>query len=46
MQHAVGNPAQIEAIEARVEAELEAAVEFAARSPEPDVEEFLAGIPD
>jgi TPP-dependent pyruvate/acetoin dehydrogenase alpha subunit len=45
LQQVIANPERIRGIEEKVDAELEAAVEFAARSPEPDVEEFLAGIP-
>ncbi|MCU0560578.1 MAG: thiamine pyrophosphate-dependent dehydrogenase E1 component subunit alpha [Desulfobacterales bacterium] len=46
MQRIVADPVKIQAIEGRVEAELEAAVDFAAESPEPDVAAFLAEIPD
>ncbi len=44
MRGALGDPAQAAAIEAEVDAEIEAAVAFAKQSPEPSVEEFLAGI--
>lgn len=44
MRQVVADPAKIKAIEALVDAELEAAVAFAAQSPEPDVEAFLAEI--
>jgi TPP-dependent pyruvate/acetoin dehydrogenase alpha subunit len=46
MRRAVGDEGRVAAIEARVNAELEAAVEFAKNSPEPAVDEFLAIIPD
>jgi pyruvate dehydrogenase E1 component alpha subunit len=42
MRRAIGDDARTAAIEAQVDAELDAAVEFAAGSPEPSVEEFLA----
>jgi pyruvate dehydrogenase E1 component alpha subunit len=44
MRRAIGNDARTAAIEAQVDAELEAAVSFATSSPEPSVETFLAGI--
>jgi len=46
MRRAIGDDSRAAAIEAQVDAELEAAVAFAAASPEPAVEEFLAGIED
>jgi len=46
MRRAMADDAQAAAIEAQVDAELEAAVEFAKNSPEPAVEEFLAHIED
>jgi len=44
MRRTVADDGRIAAIEARVDAELEAAVEFARSSPEPPVEEFLSAI--
>jgi pyruvate dehydrogenase E1 component alpha subunit len=46
MRRAIGDDARTAAIEAQVDAELDAAVEFAAGSPEPSVEEFLADSAD
>ena len=46
MRRAVGDDARIAAIEAEVNADLEAAAEFAKNSPEPAVEEFLTSIED
>ena len=40
----IGDDACVAAIEAQVDAELEAAVAFAANSPEPDMEAFLNSI--
>jgi len=46
MRRAIGDDSRAAAIESQVDAELQAAVEFAANSPEPAVEEFLARIED
>lgn len=46
MRRAIGDDARIAAIEAQADAELEAAVAFAANSPEPDMEAFLNSIED
>jgi pyruvate dehydrogenase E1 component alpha subunit len=46
MRQAIADEAQTAAVEAQVDAELQAAVEFAKKSPEPQVEEFLASIED
>jgi TPP-dependent pyruvate/acetoin dehydrogenase alpha subunit len=44
MRQAIGDERLTAAIEAEVNAEMEAAAEFARNSPEPGVEEFLAVI--
>jgi pyruvate dehydrogenase E1 component alpha subunit len=46
MRRTIGDDTRIAAIDAQVDAELKAAVEFAVSSPEPSVEEFLAGLED
>lgn len=46
LRQAIGDDTRAVAIEAQVDAELEAAVAFAANSPEPAVDEFLASIED
>jgi len=46
MRRAISDAARVAAIEAQVNAELEAAVEFAKNSPEPAVDEFLSAIPE
>jgi TPP-dependent pyruvate/acetoin dehydrogenase alpha subunit len=46
MRRAAGDDARVAAIEAQVNAELEAAVEFAKNSPEPVVDEFLTDVED
>ncbi|MGE5255525.1 MAG: thiamine pyrophosphate-dependent dehydrogenase E1 component subunit alpha [Hyphomicrobiales bacterium] len=46
MRQAIGDEGQVAAVEAEVNAELEAAVQFARNSPEPAVDDFLATIPD
>jgi len=46
MRKAINDAEKIAAIEKQVNAEIEAAVAFAKESPEPSVEEFLAGIED
>lgn len=42
----IGDEALVKRIEDEIEAELEEAIRFAKSSPEPDVEEFLASIPN
>jgi TPP-dependent pyruvate/acetoin dehydrogenase alpha subunit len=44
MRRAVGDKSRVAAIEAQVNAELEAAAEFARNSPEPGLDEFLAEV--
>jgi len=44
MRQAIADDRRVAAVEARVDAELKAAVEFARSSPEPPVEEFLSTI--
>jgi TPP-dependent pyruvate/acetoin dehydrogenase alpha subunit len=46
MRKSIGDSEKIAAIEKQVNEEIEAAVAFAKNSPEPSVEEFLAGIED
>ncbi len=46
LKAAINDPEQIAAVEKQVNNEIEAAVAFAKNSPEPSVEEFLAGIED
>lgn len=46
MRGAIGDDARAAAIEAQVDAELEAAVAFATNSPEPDMDSFLNSIED
>ncbi len=46
MQQAIGDPGKTAEVEALVDAELAAAVDFAQKSPEPSVDDFLATIPD
>jgi pyruvate dehydrogenase E1 component alpha subunit len=46
MRRVIADEPAVAEIEARVERELEAAVEFGKNSPEPSVEEFLASISD
>jgi TPP-dependent pyruvate/acetoin dehydrogenase alpha subunit len=46
MRRAIGDEGRVAAVEAEVNAELEAAVQFAKNSPEPAVDEFLSAIPD
>jgi TPP-dependent pyruvate/acetoin dehydrogenase alpha subunit len=44
LRTAIGDPSRTQAVEAEVDVELESAVEFARGSPEPSVDEFLAGM--
>jgi pyruvate dehydrogenase E1 component alpha subunit len=46
MRRVIAEEPAVAEIEARVDRELEAAVEFGKNSPEPSVEEFLAAISD
>lgn len=46
IRQVIAAPSKIRIIETEVESELEAAVAFALRSPEPDAAEFIAGIPE
>jgi len=42
----IASPKKVKTIEERVDRELEEAIEFARNSPQPSVDEFLAGIPN
>jgi len=46
LKNRIGDKALVKKIEDEVEAELEEAIKFAKSSPEPDVKEFLASIPN
>jgi TPP-dependent pyruvate/acetoin dehydrogenase alpha subunit len=46
LKAAINDPEKLATVEKEVNAQIEAAVDFAKNSPEPSVEEFLAGIED